>query len=136
MKEKFNSILIILYPTGQAYVDYHQDDEKEITKESSIVIVSLGATRKFGVQDLQRKQLKEIVLHTNSILVMKGDFQKYYYHSLLKDEAMNSPRISFTFRNISKSTTTTNNINNNNNNNNNINNNINNINSKKAYTKE
>ena len=100
--QKFNSCLLNLYPNGNEGMGWHQDNEKELGVNPVIASLSLGATRKFSFKHMQSKQKVEIILHPGSLLLMKGETQEKWLHSLPKTKKVQNPRINLTFRNIIK----------------------------------
>ncbi|WP_372745091.1 alpha-ketoglutarate-dependent dioxygenase AlkB [Lutibacter sp.] len=98
--QKFNSCLLNLYHNGNEGMGWHQDNERELGVNPVIASLSLGATRKFSFKHIQSKQKVEIILHPGSLLLMKGETQEKWLHSLPKTTKVNMPRINLTFRNI------------------------------------
>ncbi len=98
--QKFNSCLLNLYHNGNEGMGWHQDNERELGVNPVIASLSLGATRKFSFKHIQSKQKVEIILHPGSLLLMKGETQEKWLHSLPKTTKVNVPRINLTFRNI------------------------------------
>lgn len=98
--QKFNSCLLNLYHNGNEGMGWHQDNEKELGVNPVIASLSLGAARKFCFKHMQSKQKVEIILHPGSLLLMKGETQEKWLHSLPKTTKVNMPRINLTFRNI------------------------------------
>lgn len=101
--EKFNSCLLNLYHDGSEGMSWHSDDEKEIVNESAIASLSFGATRKFSFKHKKTKQTISIFLNNASLLIMKGETQKFWQHSLMKSKKVTSPRINLTFRKMIES---------------------------------
>ena len=95
---KFNSCLLNLYQNGNEGIGWHSDDEKSIEKNSTIASLSFGAERKFSFKHKQTKQTISLVLGHGSLLVMKGDTQTNWLHSLPKSKNITQPRINLTFR--------------------------------------
>lgn len=96
---KFNSCLLNLYMNGSEGIAWHSDDEKELG--SVIVSVSLGVKRKFLFKHKQTKELVPVELDSGSVLVMKGETQKNWLHSLPVSKKVTQPRINLTFRTVS-----------------------------------
>ena len=96
--EKFNSCLLNLYHSGKEGMGWHTDDEKELREHGAIASLSFGAERNFVFKHKESKQRVSIVLQKGSLLVMKGNTQKYWLHSLPKTMKVNAPRINLTFR--------------------------------------
>ena len=98
--EKFNSCLLNLYHNGNEGMGWHSDNEKELGKHPVIASLSFGATRKFSLKHNTDKQKIDVVLEPGSLLVMKGETQEKWKHSLPKSKKIINPRINLTFRYI------------------------------------
>ena len=97
----FNSCLLNLYQNGTQAMGWHSDDEKELGGNPTIASVSFGAEREFRFRHKNDKNLKTSVnLESGSLLVMKGEVQKYWHHQLPKTAKIKNPRINLTFRKI------------------------------------
>ncbi|MBI9040025.1 alpha-ketoglutarate-dependent dioxygenase AlkB [Lutibacter sp.] len=96
----FNSCLLNLYHNGNEGMGWHQDNEKELGKNPIIASLSLGVARKFSFKHVQSKQKVDILLQPGSLLLMKGETQEKWLHSVPKTTKVKSPRINLTFRNI------------------------------------
>jgi alkylated DNA repair dioxygenase AlkB len=100
----FNGILVNWYPDGNSYIGFHSDDETQLVKESPIYCFSFGQKRRFILQEKKgEKKRKDFVVENNSYIVMGGQCQKYYKHSIpkiTKKAELEScqPRISITLR--------------------------------------
>ena len=100
--EKFNSCLLNLYHDGNEGMAWHSDNEKELGVNPVIASLSFGATRKFSLKHKLTKQKVDMQLPSGNLLVMKGETQHNWIHSLPKTKKVHTPRINLTFRNISK----------------------------------
>jgi alkylated DNA repair dioxygenase AlkB len=99
--EVFNSALLNLYRDGSDSVGWHRDNEKSLGINPVIGSVSFGVSRVFSLKHYKDKKLKEKVLLTNgSFLLMKGETQHKWLHSIQKDQTITAPRINITFRKI------------------------------------
>jgi len=99
-REKFNSCLLNLYHSGDEGMAWHSDDEIALKKDGAIASLSLGAVRKFSFKNKQTKKTISLQLDNGSLLVMKGETQRYWLHSLPKTKKINLGRINLTFRTI------------------------------------
>ncbi len=82
---QFNGILVNWYPDGKSYIGFHSDDEKQLVKDSPIYCFSFGQPRRFVLLEKTGEKLrKEFTLSNNSYIVMGGQCQKYYKHSIPK----------------------------------------------------
>ena len=96
--EKFNSCLMNLYHSGEEGVSWHSDGEKYLKREGAIASLSFGAARRFCFKHKRTKEKVEQVLDHGSLLVMKGQTQLNWLHSLPKSKKIHTPRINLTFR--------------------------------------
>lgn len=100
--EKFNSCLLNLYHDGNEGMAYHSDGEKDLKKNGAIASLSFGAERKFSFKHKITKEKVELYLAPGSLLVMKGETQKFWLHRLPPTKNILTPRINLTFRTIEK----------------------------------
>lgn len=100
--ENFNSCLLNLYHNGDEGMAWHSDAEKDLKKNGAIASLSLGAERKFSFKHKTNGYTKSLRLENGSLLVMKGQTQSHWLHSLPKEKKVNTPRINLTFRSIVK----------------------------------
>ena len=96
----FNSCLLNYYPSGEDGMGYHADDEKELGEQSIIASLSLGATRKFVFKHKKTQDKVELYLESGQLIVMHGDTQSFWKHSITKTKKVTTGRISLTFRQI------------------------------------
>lgn len=99
---EFNSCLLNLYHSGEEGMSWHSDAEAELGPEPAIASVSLGAQRKFVLKHKDSAEKIELQLEPGSLLLMAGETQKHWLHSLPKTKKVKEPRINLTFRNIKK----------------------------------
>jgi len=97
---KFNSVLGNLYRNGQDSMGWHADDEKELGNQPTIASVSLGYSRMFKIRRKDRSKSCNITLENGSLLIMTGNFQQMWQHSVPKTRAPVEARINLTFRYI------------------------------------
>jgi alkylated DNA repair dioxygenase AlkB len=100
--QKYNSVLLNLYRTGQDSMGWHSDNEPELGQEPSIASLSFGGERKFSFKHRTRKDLKpqSISLAHGSLLLMQGPTQHYWLHQVSKTTRTVEPRINLTFRKV------------------------------------
>ena len=101
----FNSCLLNHYPSGEDGMGYHSDDEKELGAQPIIASLSLGARRKFVFKHKtirqENKPVKvELYLESGQLIVMHGDTQDFWMHTITKTKTVTSGRISLTFRKV------------------------------------
>jgi len=98
---RFNSALLNLYRDGSDSMGWHRDNEKELGHNPVIASVSLGAARRFLLRNYADKKLtREIMLTHGSLLLMRGETQHYWEHSIPKTAKPTGRRINITFRTI------------------------------------
>ena len=101
----FNSCLLNHYPSGEDGMGYHADDEKELGAQPIIASLSLGARRKFVFKHKTIRQKNkpvkvELYLESGQLIVMHGDTQDFWKHTITKTKTVASGRISLTFRKV------------------------------------
>ncbi|XP_048226099.1 DNA oxidative demethylase ALKBH2 isoform X2 [Ricinus communis] len=118
---RFNSLLLNRYKGGNDNVGWHADDEKLYGPTPEIASVSFGCEREFLLKKRQskskerrcddepdRKRLKKsshvdqhsFTLKHGSLLVMKGNTQRDWLHSVPKRAKAEATRINLTFRHV------------------------------------
>jgi alkylated DNA repair dioxygenase AlkB len=96
----FNSCLLNLYHSGEEGMGWHSDDEPELGLQPVIGSLSLGASRRFLFRHRSSGQKMEILLESGSLLLMAGETQHYWQHSIPRMARVKKGRINLTFRNI------------------------------------
>lgn len=97
----FNFVLINYYRNGDDYMGWHSDNEKSLGPKPDIASISLGAARDFLFRKKEDKSIKKkIHLESGSLLIMKGNCQSEWQHSLPKRKRVKEERINLTFRKI------------------------------------
>ena len=97
-KAEYNACLLNLYHDGKEGVGWHSDDEVTLTPQAAIASLSFGAARKFSFKHKITKETKGVILEHGALIVMKGETQKNWLHSIPKMMKVTTPRISLTFR--------------------------------------
>ena len=97
---KFNSVLLNYYRNGSDAMGWHSDDEAELGVRPMIASLSLGGVRRFLLRNKSGGKSLGIDLAHGSLLIMQGDTQKHYQHSLPRTVKMVDARINLTFRKI------------------------------------
>lgn len=97
-KHEYNQLLVNWYMDGNAQIGPHSDDEKQLVNGSPIYSVSFGATRDFVVKSKTTPYRREIKVHSNQVLVMCGEMQKHFTHSVPIRKGVKTSRINCTFR--------------------------------------
>lgn len=93
-----NSVLGNYYKNGQDYMGWHADNEPELGTNPIIMSISLGAERTLKFRHNRTKEQRAIELEHGSLLVMMGQTQSQWQHSLPKRLRITEPRINLTFR--------------------------------------
>lgn len=99
---KFNSVLLNWYRNGEDHLNWHADDEKELGNNPIIASVNFGETRDFIIRrnDDQSKKIT-IPLKHGTLIIMKGELQHFWQHSVPKRKKIKGSRFNLTFRSIS-----------------------------------
>lgn len=95
-----NTCLLNYYPSGADGMGYHADDEKELGHQPVIASLSLGATRKFVFKHKKTQDKVELYLESGQLVVMHGDTQTFWKHTITKTKTVDAGRISLTFRHM------------------------------------
>ena len=101
---QFNSVLLNWYRHGQDSMGWHSDDEKCLGDAPQIASISLGDQRRFILREKANHANKvEIPLQDGSLLLMLGETQSLWQHSLPKTRKHKENRVNLTFRLIEQS---------------------------------
>jgi alkylated DNA repair dioxygenase AlkB len=95
---RFNSCLLNLYHDGSEGMGWHSDDEKTLGRNPVIASVSFGAERIFKLKHRKSGEVVSVLLEDGSLLVMKGETQHHWVHTMPKTKKITTPRINLTFR--------------------------------------
>lgn len=93
-----NSCIINKYDNGFQKIDPHSDDET--IPYTSVITLSLGASRAFVFEHKVTREIIKTILHNGDVLIMSGQCQQEYTHSIPMDKYVKESRISLTFRQI------------------------------------
>lgn len=96
----FNSVLANWYRNGQDGMGWHADNETELGEQPVIASLTLGYPRDFDFKHRRSAQKIRISLQNGSLLVMAGNTQQHWLHSLPKRSNLVQGRINLTFRKI------------------------------------
>jgi alkylated DNA repair dioxygenase AlkB len=98
---EFNSVLLNWYRDGEDSLSWHADDEKELGKNPIIASANFGATRDFLVRRKDDASQKLILpLKHGTLLLMRGELQHFWEHSIPKRKNVRDSRFNLTFRRI------------------------------------
>lgn len=97
----FDAVLANLYRDGRDANGWHADDEPALGSRPLIASLSLGATRRFRLRHrAQAAPPITLELASGSLLVMAGDTQAHWQHSLPRTARPVGARINLTFRRL------------------------------------
>ncbi len=95
----FNGVLLNYYRNGDDSVAWHSDKDTIPGLKTEIASVSLGQVRSFDFRNKTHHQEKySIDLEHGSLLLMKGDLQRFWEHRIAKSKLPMAGRINLTFR--------------------------------------
>lgn len=99
-EHKYNMVLVNWYHNGKDNIGWHKDNEKEIKPGTNVMTISFGETRLFKIKHDTKDIKQDIPTVHNSFVIMGGDFQKEFKHSIPKtsDKKKQRRRISITMR--------------------------------------
>ena len=92
--------LYTLYSDGSEYIPPHQDSERCIDPDSSIINVSFGASRDMLLTSIMGDEVKH-TLHSGTVNTMSYLSQFFWSHSI-PTSSCTLPRLSLTFRKLVK----------------------------------
>jgi alkylated DNA repair dioxygenase AlkB len=98
----FNSVLLNYYRDHRDSMGLHSDNERELGERPILASLSLGEERTFILKHKTRKASKPVHLKlaSGSLLLMKGETQRYWKHGIDKETHPCGPRVNLTFRRI------------------------------------
>lgn len=97
----FDGVLLNLYRDGKDSVAWHSDKDTLPGLKTEIASISIGEERNFDFRSkTNHRQCHSIRLQHGSLLLMKGDLQRYWEHRIAKSAVPMKPRINMTFRKI------------------------------------
>ena len=100
--ESFNSVLLNYYRHNRDSMGFHSDDEPELGEKPVIASVSLGEERTLVLKHKVNRLAKPVRLRlaSGSLLLMKGETQRYWKHGIAKETRQCGARVNLTFRHI------------------------------------
>ena len=96
----FNAVLGNRYRDGGDAMGWHSDDEAELGARPVIASATFGATRRFLLRHRRSGRRETLELRHGSLLLMAGDSQRCWQHSLPRTKRAVGLRINLTFRHI------------------------------------
>ena len=100
LKIDFNSVLANYYRDGKDSMGWHSDDEKELGPDPTIASISFGSERDLVFRNKITKETIAIPQTNGCLILIDGETQKNWQHSIKKTQKVMGPRINLTFRNI------------------------------------
>ena len=98
--QRFNSVLLNRYRSGQDSMGMHSDDEPELGPEPVIASLSYGTERTFILRHKRNKDTIRLPLTDGGLLLMAGTLQQNWLHGINKSARPLGERINLTFRNV------------------------------------
>ena len=98
--ENFNAVLCNYYRDGMDSMGWHADNEPELGEDPLKASCTFGAARRFKIRHNFTKEQYNYELRSGSLLVMSGEFQQYWQHSIPRSRKVHDGRINLTFRQI------------------------------------
>ena len=96
----FDCALANLYRNGRDSVSWHSDNERLWGVRPTIVSVSFGATRSFRLRHKSSGVNVGVELDHGSVLIMSGETQQCWLHSIPKTDRSVGSRVNLTFRRL------------------------------------
>ena len=97
----FNVCLLNYYRDGKDHMGWHRDNERSLGQVPVIASLSFGGTRIFQFRKYEEKMpVISLELDHGSLVLMKGETQKYWEHRVTKTTLPVGPRINLTFRSV------------------------------------
>jgi alkylated DNA repair dioxygenase AlkB len=105
INSKFNQALVNWYANGHHYIGAHSDSTIQLVKDSPIMSISLGESRKFRIRDRKTKKIVlDLEMKDRTYIIMGGEMQTFYTHEVPKINGIKGEntgkRINITFRNF------------------------------------
>ena len=99
-RQNYRQLLVNWYGNGDDYIGAHTDAEPMLKENSAIYSFSFGQERDFVIKSKDKTYRKVIKMLHNSVIIMGGEMQKYYKHSVPKrtTKTCNKSRINMTMR--------------------------------------
>lgn len=77
---------------------WHSDNEKSLGSKPIIASLSIGTSRIMLFKHKKTKKISKLSLENGSLLLMKGNTQEEWLHSIPKRKNILNSRINLTFR--------------------------------------
>lgn len=97
----FNSVLLNWYRDGNDHLGWHSDDEKELGRNPVIASANFGETRDFVIRRKDNNSVRIVLpMKHGTLLIMRGELQHFWEHSVPKRNRVEASRFNLTFRRI------------------------------------
>ena len=98
----FNGIIIDKYENGNHYTEPYSDYESYMNKKDVLILTSgNGFNRKMRIRERKTNIIvKDILMETNHVIQMGGEFQNDYKYEILADENVRNSITTLTFKKI------------------------------------
>lgn len=98
----FNGIIIDKYENGNHYTEPYSDYESYMNKNDVLILTSgNGFNRKMRIRERKTNIIvKDILMETNNVIQMGGEFQNDYKYEILADENVRNSITTLTFKKI------------------------------------
>jgi len=95
-------VLLNLYRDGNDAMGWHADDETALGPAPVIASLSLGTSRRFLLKHKTKKGTPSTIvnLEHGALLIMSGQTQRHWKHSVSRTRRSVSSRVNLTFRYI------------------------------------
>ncbi|WP_343746792.1 alpha-ketoglutarate-dependent dioxygenase AlkB [Chitinophaga sp.] len=101
----FDGVLLNYYRDNNDSVAWHSDKDTVPGLKTEIASISLGEERNFDFRSKDdHRRRYSIKLQHGSLLLMKGDLQRYWEHRIAKSAKPMKARINLTFRKVGNTT--------------------------------
>ena len=90
----FNSVLLNWYRSGQDHISWHTDAEPELGMNPTIASLNFGESRRFILRRNDDHNDKiEFTLGDGDLLIMQGELQHFWQHSVPKQTRIHKGRL-------------------------------------------
>lgn len=103
--QECNHVVVNQYRNGKDYIGFHHDKSKTFVMGSSVMVLSLGASRTFRLQKKVRaadgtihRETINLQLKHGSLFVMGPATNLVWKHSIVQELKINHRRVSLTYR--------------------------------------
>ena len=94
---QFNGVLINWHRDGDDSINWHADDERSLGLNPVVGSVNFGETRDFVLKKCDKSEKLTIPVKHGTLLIMRGELQHFWEHSVPKRTKIKHDRINLTF---------------------------------------